>query len=233
MIITIDGTAGSGKTTTAQAVARRLGFLHLDSGALYRAFAVAACRAGWASPSGVVPAEKISDLATRNVSAELQAGAVAVLLDGRRLNEELRSPAVSACASKVSAFPEIRARVDGLLRRLAQTYEGGIVCEGRDMGTVVFPDAELKVFMVAQAPERARRRLLQRGDAVTGDSVAVETRRLVARDTADSQREVSPLRKPDDALEVDTTDLSFEEQVDVIVGAARARLDTGSTGRVD
>jgi cytidylate kinase len=227
MIITIDGTAGSGKTTTAQAVARRLGFLHLDSGALYRAFAVAACRVGWASPSGVVPAEKIAELATRSVSAEVQAGSVAVLLGGRRLNDELRSPEVSACASKVSAFPEIRARVDGLLRRLARDYQGGIVCEGRDMGTVVFPDAALKVFMMAEADERARRRLLQRGESVNEKSVEVETRRLVSRDTADSQREVSPLRKPDDALVVDTTRLSFEEQVALIESAAKERLDTG------
>ncbi len=226
MIIAIDGTAGSGKSTTAQEVARRLGFLHLDSGALYRAFGVAACRHGWASPAGVVPAERIPALAAQNVAAEVQAGGVVVVLDGRRLNEELRSPAVAACASKVSVFPEIRRRVDEILRGLAADYAGGIVCEGRDMGTVVFPEAELKVFMQADPEERAQRRLLQRGERVTPRSVRAERRRLVARDAADSGRDVSPLRRAEDAMVIDTTHLSFEEQVEQVVEAAAGLLDT-------
>ncbi len=226
MIIAIDGTAGSGKTTTAMEVAKRLGFLHLDSGGLYRAFAVAARRSGWASPAGVVPAEKIPQLAVQNVSAEVHAGGVAITLDGRRLGEELRSPAVSACASKVSAFPEIRARVDEILRRVAAEFEGGIVCEGRDMGTVVFPEAELKIFMQAGSTVRAARRLLQRGEAVSPKSVQAEVQRLVARDSADSGREVAPLRQAEDAIVIDTTELSFEEQVERILEAAAQRLDT-------
>jgi cytidylate kinase len=157
MIIAIDGTAGSGKTTTAREVARRLGFLHLDSGALYRAFAVAACRQDWASPTGVVAAERIPELEVQRVTAEVQGGAVVVFLEGQQLGEELRSPRVSACASGVSAFAGIRRRVDAILRRLAAEYEGGVVCEGRDMGTVVFPEADLKVFMEAVPAERARR----------------------------------------------------------------------------
>ncbi|MEE9133050.1 MAG: (d)CMP kinase [Gemmatimonadota bacterium] len=232
MIIAIDGTAGSGKSTTAQEVARRLGFLHLDSGALYRAFGVAAGRHGWASPAGVVPAERIPELAAQNVAAEVEAGGaggaggVVVVLDGRRLNEELRSPAVSACASKVSVFPVIRRRVDEILRRLAADYAGGIVCEGRDMGTVVFPEAELKVFMQAEPEERAQRRLLQRGERVTRQRVRAERRRLVARDAADSGRDVSPLRRAEDAMVIDTTHLSFEEQVERVVAAAARLLDT-------
>lgn len=226
MIIAIDGTAGSGKSTTAQEVARRLGFLHLDSGALYRAFAVAACRHGWASPAGVVPAARISELASQSVTAEVQAGAMAVVLDGRRLTEELRSPSVSACASKVSVFPEIRTRVDEILRRLAADHSGGVVCEGRDMATVVFPHADVKVFMQASSNVRAERRLLQRGEKVTEDGVQAETRRLMARDAADSGREVSPLRKADASIVIDTTKLSFEEQVQRILDAAAERLDT-------
>lgn len=226
MIIAIDGTAGSGKTTTAKEVARRLGYLHLDSGALYRAFALAGCRRGWANEAGTLDEERIADLAEQRVTAEARAGSVVVRLDGEQLDEELRTPRVSACASQVSAFPEIRRRVDALLRRLASDYPGGVVCEGRDMGTVVFPEAELKVFMGADPDERARRRLLQRGEEATAAGIESEKQRLVARDTADSGRAVAPLRAAADALFVDTTDLTFDEQVERIVEAAR-RLDTG------
>ncbi len=127
---------------------------------------------------------------------------------------------MTACASKISAFPEIRRRVNDLLRRLVAEHGGGVVCEGRDMGTVVFPDAELKVFMVASPEERARRRLLQRGESTTAARVREEARHLQARDQADSERAVSPLRKAEDALEIDTTKLSFAEQVERIVAAA-------------
>jgi len=226
MIIAIDGTAGSGKTTTSKEVAKRLGFLHLDSGGLYRAFALAARRHGWASPAGVVPAERIPQLAAQNVSGEVQAGDVAILLDGRRLGDELRSPAVSACASKVSVFPEIRARVDEILRRIAAEFEGGIVCEGRDMGTVVFPQAELKVFMQAGPEVRAERRILQRGEEVTREGVRAEVQRLHTRDSADSGRKISPLRQAEGAIVIDTTELSFDEQVGRILEAAARRLDT-------
>lgn len=226
MIIAIDGPAGSGKSTTAREVARRLGFLHLDSGSLYRAFAYAACRLGWQRPEGDVPAERVAELAARDVGANAVGDRVEVLLDGRRLGAELRTPEVTACASKISAFPQIRARVDEILRSLAASYEGGVVCEGRDMGTVVFPEAELKIFMDATAEERAKRRLIQRGEPATPASIEVEARRLAARDRDDSQRSVSPLKKAENAQVVDTTSLSFEEQVERIVEAARQILDT-------
>ncbi len=226
MIIAIDGTAGSGKTTTAKEVAKRLEFLHLDSGGFYRAFAVAARRHGWASPAGVVPAERIPQLAAQHVSGEVHAGDVVIALDGRRLGDELRSPPVSACASKVSVFPEVRARVDEILRRIAAEFDGGIVCEGRDMGTVVFPEAELKIFMQAGPEVRAERRLLQRGEKVTPESARAEVQRLLARDSADSGREVSPLRQAEGAIVIDTTELSFEEQVARIQEAAARCLDT-------
>jgi cytidylate kinase len=226
LIIAIDGPAGSGKSTTARAVARRLGFLHLDSGALYRAFGLAACRHGWADPAGDVPAQRITELAAQDVGAEALEGVMVPLLDGRRLGDEIRTPQVTACASKISAHPAVRARVDELLRQLAARHQGGVVCEGRDMGTVVFPQAQLKVFMDADPEERARRRLLQRGEAVTPEDVVREASRLLARDHDDSQRDVSPLRRAPGALVIDTTNLSFEEQVERISQAARRILDT-------
>lgn len=229
MIIAIDGPAGAGKSTTALEVARRLGYLHVDSGALYRAYAVAACRRGWASPAGVVPAERVSELAAQEVAASVEDGTLTAYLDGRRLGDDLRSPSVTACSSKISAFPAIRQRVNDLLRHLVAEHGGGVVCEGRDMGTVVFPDAELKVFMVASAEERAKRRLQQRGESVTSSRIKEEARRLEARDRADSERAVSPLRRADGAIEIDTTHLSFDEQVERILAAASeagARLDT-------
>ena len=226
MIIAIDGPAGSGKSSTAREVALRLGFVHMDSGALYRAFAVAACERGWASPVGEVGPEDLALVAEVNVDATVSGQAVTVTLDGRSLAGELRSATATACASKISTFPEIRTRVNQVLRRLASEYTGGLVCEGRDMGTVVFPEADLKIYMHASPKARARRRLLQQGREPTAESMREEAARLLARDTADSERELSPLRPAKGALAIDTTHLSLEEQVERIVREARARLDT-------
>lgn len=226
MIIAIDGLAGSGKSSTAREVARRLGFLHLDSGAFYRAFAVAACRRGWADADGVVSPERIPELALQDVGAEVVSGQVAPTLEGERLGAELRSGQVTATSSRISAYREIRVRVNALLRRLAADSEVGIVCEGRDIGTAVFPDADVKFFLEAAPEERARRRLLQEGKDVSPGVVRAEAARLKARDRADSQRENSPLRKAGDARAIDTTDLGFEDQVGRIVAEVRRRLDT-------
>lgn len=233
MIVTIDGPAGSGKSTTAREVARRLGFVHIDSGALYRAFGVVACQRGWVSPAGILSPDRVAQLAVQDVGMEVVDGSVVPQLEGRRLGDELRTPEVTACASKISAHPEIREQVNSRLRRLAAECGSGIVCEGRDMGTVVFPEAELKIFMVAAPEERARRRLVQQGREVTPERVHAESARLVARDTADSQRETSPLRQAEDAVVIDTTHLSFEEQVEQIVAAARRRLDMSESQRLD
>lgn len=225
MIITIDGPAGSGKSSTARAVARELGFLHLDSGALYRAFAHVACGRGGAA-ADEIDREAARAAAAAGVEARATADGLEVRLDGRRLDRELRRPEVTACASRISRFSEIRERVNELLRGLAEAYAGGVVCEGRDMGTVVFPDAELKIYMTAAIEERARRRLQEKGETPTPERVERESRILEARDRSDSTRALSPLRKADDAVVVNTTDLQFEEQVERIVELARIRLDT-------
>lgn len=231
MIITIDGPAGSGKSTTARAVARELGFLHLDSGALYRAFARAALEAGIVEP-GATPGPEAARAAAREpVTADATSGRLQVRLRGRDLGPELRTPEVTALASRLSVFPEIRRRVNGLLRDVAARYGGDVVCEGRDMGTVVYPAAELKVFLTASKGVRARRRLEQQGIEPDVERVREEVGRLEARDRSDRERAVAPLRQAPDAELIDTTDLRFEEQVRQIVEMARKRLDrAGGSG---
>ncbi len=222
MIITIDGTAGSGKSSTAREVARRLGFLHLESGAFYRAFARVAARRGWTGPDGDVREDRLDALATADVRARGTEHGVVIEVDGEELGEEeLRAPAVTAAASRVAAHPAVRARVNQLLRRLAAEYPGGTVTEGRDMGTIVFPDADLKIYMVADPEERARRRLEQEGGTPTVERIREEARRLEDRDRADSTRPVAPLRRAPDAVVIDTTRLDFENQVRRVVELAR------------
>ena len=233
MIIAIDGPAGSGKSSTAREVARRLGFLHLDSGALYRAFAYVACRHGWDEMTGPAAESRMQELADAAITASSAGGRLTIELDDEPIgDDELRTPRVTACASKVSAFPPIRDRVNELLRGLAAGFAGGTVTEGRDMGTVVFPGAELKVYMTAAPEVRAARRLAERGEGggggeVSEASIRAESARLVARDLADSERAVAPLRPASDAKLIDTSYLGFEEQVERVVVLARAHLDMG------
>lgn len=220
MIVTIDGPAGSGKSTTARDVARRLGFRHLDSGAFYRALTLAACRAGidptrW---DGLTRAE-LDSLA---VSASAADGGYRMLISGDDVSAAIRSPEVNALVSRMARVPAVRSWLLGRLRAAADT--GDLVADGRDMGTVVFPRAEVKVYLTADLPARARRRLLQQARSEPDDSaIEAEIRRLAERDRLDSERAVAPLRPAADAIAVDTTHLSFDEQVDRIVEIVRGR----------
>lgn len=226
-IIALDGPAASGKSSTARAVAERLGFCHLDSGALYRAVTRVAldeaARAGVANPVAV-PAEPVLRAAEdRGLMLQPDGVTFACYLDGGPADERIRTPEVTAHVSAVSAVPVVREWVNARLRELARAGVG-LVVDGRDIGTVVFPDADLKVFVTATAEARARRRLLQRDGTVDPAAVAAEAERLTARDRADASRAVAPLRRADDALDLDTTALGFEEQVERIVGLAREAL---------
>jgi CMP/dCMP kinase len=218
MIIAIDGPAGSGKSSTAQAVARRLGFRHLDSGAFYRAITCAAMRRG-------IPTDRWStltaaDLEGLGVSAEPADNTFRMIIDGADASDEIRSPAVNANVSTMASVPAVRDWLLDTLRDAGRRTD--LVADGRDIGTVVFPDAELKVFLVADPAARARRRLLQMGLAADEDAVAAEVRRIEQRDRLDSSRAAAPLRRAADARELDTTSLGFEEQVAQIVDWARA-----------
>jgi 3-phosphoshikimate 1-carboxyvinyltransferase len=217
IVVTLDGPAGSGKSTTAQGVAQRLGLRHLDSGALYRALTLAILDSG-------IPEEEWGELSDQHLESldirlEADDGRFRVVLGGRDPGEDLRSPRVTSRVAAVAAIPAVRRRLLGLQKGAAEL--GGLVADGRDMGTVVFPDADLKVYLTASLEERARRRLLQEGREADPGSVAAEATRIQARDASDAGRTASPLRRPEGALVVDTTELDFEAQVERIVQAAR------------
>lgn len=223
-VIAIDGPAGSGKSTTAQAVADQLGFTHLESGALYRAFTLAALDAG-------VPLEgqRIAALAeSLPVRFTYDAAGFRPEVAGVDVSSAVRRPDVTAHVSAVSALPEVRAVANRLLHAAAAQHPRGVVADGRDIGTVVFPDAQLKVFLTASPESRARRRLLQDGYAPTREAVAEEARRLAGRDHADSTRAVAPLRQAADAVPLDTTSMTFQQQVDHIVALARKTFGNAS-----
>lgn len=223
-VVAIDGPAASGKSTTARRVAAALGFRHLNSGLLYRAVAWAAHERGWGA-SRPVPDPDSGETAALVDGLELELvpldGEYGVRVDGREPGASLREPDVTSLASVLSARAPVRRKVTGLVR--GEGSRRDVVCDGRDIGTVVFPDAPLKVFLDASPRERARRRLLERGEEPTGEALEEEAARLAARDDADASRTISPLRAAPDALRVDTTDRSREEVVAIIVGEARRR----------
>jgi cytidylate kinase len=213
--IAIDGPAASGKSTTARLVAQRLGFLHLDTGAMYRAVTLKVLDEG----IDLYDKDAVESLA-RHSTIELRAidGLNHVLLDGADVTSRIRSPRVTASVSAVSSHPGVREVMVREQRRISG--QGGVVLEGRDIGTVVLPMAELKIFMVANVAERARRRkkdLAQSG--IDADESQLQEE-IVTRDRKDSTRAASPLRKADDAVELDTSNLTIDEQVAFIVERA-------------
>ena len=223
-VVAIDGPAASGKSSTARAVAEALGFAHLDSGALYRGVTLVALTEGYgpgarpfdANPM-ILAAEK------RGLMLQFDGSGFAVYLDGAPADEAIRSASVTANVSEVSAIPEIREWVNGRLRALARAGQP-VVVDGRDIGTVVFPDANLKVFLTASPRTRAERRLSQRGQLADPVALERETALLAARDKADSSRALAPLRMAEHAVPLDGPNLSFEQQVAQIAEWARTRI---------
>jgi cytidylate kinase len=219
IVIALDGPAGSGKSSTAKAVAAELGYRHLDSGAFYRAITHAALQAG-------IPAERWPELTAAeldrlDVHGRPDEKGYTLTVSGADVSAEIRSAAVNAHVSRMAAVPAVRSWLMGALREAGA--RGGLVADGRDIGTVVFPDAELKVYLVADPAERARRRLREQGrEAPSDDEVGAEAGRLLGRDEVDSTRAVAPLARAADAVEVDTTGLEFAAQVAEIVRLARA-----------
>lgn len=215
-VVTIDGPAASGKSSTAEWVARELGFTHVDSGAFYRAVTAAVLRTGM--PPGEWTPQLVLE-AARIVSAALAGASMVPHLEGDPADAEIRNPQVTANVPRVARMPAVRAWVNAQVRQVATARP--IVVDGRDMGTAVFPEADVKVYLVADPWERARRRLMQHLQRLPTDAeIAAETDRLVHRDAADATQSVAAR----DAVLIDTTHLMQEEQVARIVALARAAL---------
>ena len=234
-VIAIDGPAASGKSSTGAAVARRLGWAHLDSGALYRAITLAALdnlgNEGRGTEQGWGPQQLVGLAEDLPVRLVLVDKVFRPEVAGVDVGEAIRSERVTRRVSALAAIPEVRHWVNVQQREAALGHPQGIVVDGRDIGTVVFPDAPLKIFLTASPAERARRRLAQRageggggGRRVDPEELARETAALAARDQADSTRRIAPLRPAADAVLLDTTRLSLEDQVARVVALARERF---------
>ena len=216
-VIAVDGPAGAGKSTTARSVAHRLGWSYLDTGALYRCVALQALERGVDLDDGDALAKIAAALDVRfGVGADTR-----VMLGERDVTTAIRAPELSQAASRVSAVPTVRAALVDLQRRSARPP--GTVAEGRDMGTVIFPNAQLKVFLDADIGERARRRAQDLRDAGREDALADVRSQMSERDARDAGRAVAPLKPAADAMVLDTTHLGLDEVVERIVAEARAR----------
>jgi cytidylate kinase len=215
LVIAIDGPAGAGKSSASRALAERLGYAYVDTGAMYRAVGVLA-------HEGAVDFDDDDALATllERVRFELRRGGTGLAVNGRDVSEIIRRPEAGELASRVSVRPVVRSRLVALQRELGRG--GGVVMEGRDIGTVVFPDAGLKIFLTADPAERARRRAAEhraRGETVDEAALAEDIRR---RDRRDQERATAPLRPADDARHLDTTALGLDEVVERMLRLARA-----------
>jgi len=221
LIVAIDGPAGAGKSTVSKLLARRLGLSFVDSGALYRTVALSARRQGIATDDDQALAALVGRI---RIFFKATVDENRVYLDGEDVSAEIRTPEISLLASAVSARPVVRAGLLGLQRRLALEAPVGAVLEGRDIGTVVFPDADLKFFLEASPDVRARRRyeeLFQKGTESTLDAVLADQ---TQRDRNDASRAVAPLKPADDAVWVDSSGLPLSEVVQQLERVIRERL---------
>lgn len=221
VIIAIDGPSASGKSTTAKLLAQKLGYVYLDTGAMYRACALQAVREGIKADDE----DTITDMMDRvRLDISYTASGNVISLNGENVSEQIRTPEISAMASAVSAIGSVRVKMVELQRRIGAA--GGVVLDGRDIGTVVFPEAACKFFLVASIDERAKRRSLElqaKGLPANPLEVAAD---LEARDKADSSRALAPLKPAPDAILIDTSDLSIEQQVNELYTLVMQKLET-------
>lgn len=219
LIVAIDGPAGAGKSTAARLLASRLGYALLDTGAIYRTMALRARQRGigWDDGPGVASLAPALELAF-----QLEGDVNRVIANGEDVTSAIRTPEISDGASRVSSLPEVRAALLGLQRRIGAA--GGVVVEGRDIGTVVFPDAEAKFFLTATADERARRRVAELRRAGRPADFEETKADILARDERDSNRAAAPLRRADDAVAIDSSALGPDQVVDEMAAIVRGRV---------
>lgn len=215
-IVAIDGPAASGKTTTAKGVAEKLGWVYIDTGAMYRGVAYKIKKEG-IDPKDI---KKVEDIA-KHIRIEFKGRKPRVIVDGEDVTEEIRKPEISKLSSLISSYHGVREEMVKRQRRMGDKKK--VICEGRDIGTVVFPYAELKIFMTASLEERARRRKLQLKEQGIDKPIEEVMEEIRKRDHADSTRKHSPLRKAEDAVILDTTDLTIEEQIDKVIEMIKER----------
>lgn len=227
LVIAIDGPAGSGKSTVARRVADELGYLYIDTGAMYRAVALEALRRGLTLDQQ----DEIIDIAneldmqfTRDESGNLR-----LIVDGEDVSDEIRLPEVTELSSPVSAIQEVRRRLVELQRQMGA--RGGVVMEGRDIQTVVFPEAEVKIFLSASEDERARRRLEELRQKGINATFAEVKRALVERDERDTARDVAPLLKAEDGVEINTDHMTVEEVVNAVLDIVKKKAGEKTGGR--
>lgn len=217
--VAIDGPAGAGKSTISRRAANELGFIYIDTGALYRTVGVAAMRQGKLGTQ-----EDIESVLTDDLSVELRFvdGVQKMFLNGEDVSEEIRTPEASMAASKVSAVPAVRAYLFDLQKRIAK--ENNCIMDGRDIGTVVLPDADVKIFLTASPEARAKRRykeLTEKGSDVNYEDVLSD---MIKRDYDDSHRAIAPLKQAEDAVLVDTSDIGLEDSISLIIRTIKENI---------
>jgi cytidylate kinase len=221
LVIAIDGPAGSGKSTTARLVAKRLGLLHIDTGAMYRAITLKVLKTG-VNPDNEDAVASLMDSTTIELQGE--DSSLRVLLDGKDVTRRIRDSDVTRCVSTVSRHRRVRKAMVKQQRALGASE--GVVLEGRDIGTVVFPDADIKIFLVASLEARARRRQKELREKGVDTKLETLMREIEERDRMDSTREESPLKKSLDGIELDTSDLTIEQEVEFVIEKARKILES-------
>ncbi|AXJ01929.1 cytidylate kinase [Cyclonatronum proteinivorum] len=216
MIVTIDGPAGSGKSSTAKKVAEQVGWHYLDSGALYRTWTLLYVMGGM----DLALFEEVVDV--HDITLSVDKHGTEPLLNGEKVGDSIREQRISEHVSTVSTLQAVRDKVNAEMRRIVQKHN--FVADGRDLGSVVFPDALLKIYMVADLDERAKRRFAEMEKKGIPASLQEIKDNLAARDATDSERAIAPLTKPEGAIEIDTTQLSFAEQVSRISSEIQQKL---------
>ena len=220
LIIAIDGPAASGKSTTAQLLAEKLGYVYIDTGAMYRACALKAKKMGIDINDEESIRELLDDI---DIRIENHNSKNRIFLDGEDVSEDIRADDISALASAISAIPAVRYKMVELQRKMGE--KGGVILDGRDIGTFVFPTAEVKFFLTASPEVRAKRRWLELQQKGINKDFSEVLADLVKRDNNDSQRALAPLKKADDAIEIDTSNMTIEEQTDYLYQIICSRME--------